>query len=202
MDAFPTFTKDELDEDQLALWNEVTKGARGFSTGGAEAKNLPGLYNSWLMFPSFGLMMMKLGDEIRRHKEIPGKLREMVVITTSALLKSPLELKVHSIFAKVEGLPVDVIKAIQDGAPPPFTDPAERIVYDANVELVRTGTLSDETRAPLVELLGKAGLIQFIALVGLYTIVSYTINVSRVELPVDWTIDESQLKDFLEKARA
>lgn len=201
MTAFPTFTKDELSPEQMALWNEVTAGPRGFATGGTEATALPGLYNSWLPFPTFGLLMMKLGDEIRRHKEIPGKLRELVVITTSALLNSDFELKAHSVFAKVEGLPEDVIKAIQEGTLPPFKAEDERIVYEANVELVRTGNLSEDKSQALVRLLGREGLIQFIALVGLYTIVSYTVNVTRVELPADFTIDEQKLRKFLEDGR-
>src|SRR5690606_5098382 len=97
------------------------------------------------------------------HKEIPGKLREMVVITTSALLKSPLELKVHSIFAKVEGLPEEVIEAIQTGGEPPFKDPAERAVYEANVELVMTRTLSEAQRQPRVVVLVRDGWIHFIS---------------------------------------
>ena len=38
MTGFPILTKDELDSEQKALWDELTLGPRGFYTGGAEAK--------------------------------------------------------------------------------------------------------------------------------------------------------------------
>jgi 4-carboxymuconolactone decarboxylase len=124
----------------------------------------------------------------------------MVVITTSTLLESPLEYKVHSVFAKVEGLSEAVIKAIGEGRPPPFSDDAERVVYTANVELLKTGRLLPETREAMVKILGLPGLIQFIALVGLYVITSYTVNVAGAELPEDFKLDEEQIRAFLKKS--
>lgn len=162
----PLIDKDGLIPEQQALWDEVTTGPCGFAAGRAEAKNLSALYNCWLLFPPLGLLMKKPGDEIRRKNEIRGKLREMVVITTSALLDSPLELKDHSAFAKVAGLSEKVIQAIQEGTEPPFEDSAERAVYDANVELVKTGTLSDVTRDAVVDMLGRESLMQLIGLIG------------------------------------
>lgn len=200
MDKFPVFGKEGLSAAQQVFWDEITKGPKGFATGGPQAKHLPGLYNAWLPFPEFGLMMSRLGDEIRAKGGIPGKLREMVVITTSTLLESPLEYKVHSVFAKVEGLSEAVIKAIGEGRPPPFSDDAERVVYTANVELLKTGRLLPETREAMVKILGLPGLIQFIALVGLYVITSYTVNVAGAELPEDFKLDEEQIRAFLKKS--
>jgi alkylhydroperoxidase family enzyme len=201
MKEFPVFGSEGLTAAQQIFWDEITKGPKGFATGGPAAKHLPGLYNAWLPFPEFGLMMSRLGDEIRAKGGIEGKLREMVVITTSKLLNSALEYKVHSVFAKVEGLSESVIKAIGEGVTPHFSDEAERIVYEANVELIKTSTLKHETRAALVELLGVPGFIQFIALVGLYVIVSYTVNVADIELPEDFKLDEDQVRAFLKKSK-
>lgn len=199
MHDFPVYGKDDLSPAQQDLWQEITLGPKGFATGGPSAKHLPGLYNAWLPFPEFGLMMSRLGDEIREKGAIDGKLREMVVITTSKLLNSSLEFDVHSAFARVEGLAADVIEAIGAGQSPPFSDPSERVMYAANVELVQTGTLTDESRAAVIKLIGLPGLVHFIALVGLYVIVSYTVNIARIDLPEDFKLEEDQIRGFLEK---
>jgi 4-carboxymuconolactone decarboxylase len=145
--------------------------------------------------------MMRLGDENRKLGDLSGKLREMVVITTSVLLNSRLEYDVHSMFARTEGLSDSVIKAIGEGMPPPFADEVERIVYEANVQLVRTGTLTKSLRDEVIRLIGLTGLVQLISVVGLYVIVSYTINVMDVKLPKDFSIDPAKLQNFLEQGR-
>ena len=81
MERFPVLKKAELDGDQRKLWDELTLGPRGFYTGGAEAERLPDLYNAWLQFPEFGELMLRLGDAIRAKSELPGRLRELVVLT-------------------------------------------------------------------------------------------------------------------------
>ena len=45
MERFPVLSKQELDEKQRALWDELTLGPRGFYTGGEEAKRLPCLHS-------------------------------------------------------------------------------------------------------------------------------------------------------------
>lgn len=99
MRKFPVFGKDGLDLRQQELWDELTLGPRGFYTGGAEAQRLPELYNAWMQFPEFGQLMLRLGDEIRGKAELSARLREIVVLTTSALLGAQVEFDFHIPFA-------------------------------------------------------------------------------------------------------
>ena len=196
MQAFPTLKKDGLDAEQLALWNELTLGPRGFYTGGADAVRLPDLYNAWMQFPEFGQLMLRLGDAIRAKSELPGRLRELVVLTTSAMLGARVEFDFHVPFAKNEGLPDGVIAAIADGATPAFTDKVEQTIYDANVQLLRTAALSAQTRSAVIEAIGYRGLMQLIACITLYVVTAYTTNVARVKLADDFSADPQMLKDF------
>ena len=202
MSNFPIYERDHLSSEQRRFWDLVTTGPRSFATGGPDANSLPGLYNSWLPFPQFGELMVGLGDAIRQQENIPGKLREMVIITTSVLLNSRLEYDVHSQFARLEGLSDTIIAAIGEGTEPPFEDDSERVIYTANVELVRTSTLSAKTQDEVIKLFGLPGLVQLIALVGLYSIVSYTINSAGVELPENFKLDPEQLQKFLDRSRS
>ena len=95
MAGYPVLGKDALDAEQRAFWDELTLGPRGFYTGGAEAERLPDLYNAWLQFPVFGKLMIDLGGAVRASPALPGKLRELVVLTTSAMLGAMVEFDFH-----------------------------------------------------------------------------------------------------------
>jgi 4-carboxymuconolactone decarboxylase len=196
LDGFPILKKDGLDADQRVLWDELTLGPRGILTGGADAKRLPDLYNAWMHFPAFGHLMLKVAGELRGVTELSGRLRELLVLTTSAQLGCRVEYDFHVPVARQQGLSDAVIAAIGDGATPPFLDEAERIVWEANVQLVRTATLTPALREEVVRILGHRGLMQLIAAVGLYVIVAYTSNVAGVRLLDDFSADETKLQEF------
>jgi 4-carboxymuconolactone decarboxylase len=202
MGVFPILTKDALNAEQRSFWDELTLGARGFTTGGPETKKLPDLYNAWMQFPEFGQAMLRLADAIRGGAHLSGKLREMVVLTTSILLGTRLEYEFHSAHARIEGLSDGVIAAIGEGMPPPFSDEVERIVYEANVQLVRTATLTPQLREEVIGVIGYGGLMQLMAAVGLYVIVSYTTNVADIKLADNYKLDIAKLETFLKSKAA
>jgi len=196
MERFPVMEKDELDADQRDLWDELTLGPRGFYTGGAEAKRLPDLYNAWLHFPDFGRLMLQLGDHLRAKTELNGRLRELVILTSSAETGALVEFDFHVPFAQNEGLPDDVIGDIRAGRRPSFADPIDKTVYEANLQLLRTHVLTPETREAMIDALGYRGLVQFIAAVTLYAATAWTTNIARVKLAEDFDADPDMLKDF------
>ena len=202
MGVFPVLKKEELDSAQRAFWDELTLGPRGFSTGGAESTQLPELYNAWLQFPEFGQLILRLADEIRGRADLPGKWREMVILNTSILSNSRHEYEFHSVIARWEGLSDAVITAIGEGTPPPFADEAERLIFEANVQLVRTGTLTRRMREEVVGIVGLKGLMQLIALIGLYLMVSYTVNVAEIGVAKNLAIDPGKLQEFVRGGRA
>ena len=196
MERFPVLTKDDLDETQRKLWDELTLGPRGFYTGGAEAKRLPDLYNAWLQFPEFGELMIKFGEVLRTKTQLSGRFRELIVLTTSAMLGARVEFDFHVPFAQNEGLSGALIEAIRAGEVPPFTDDTERVVFEANVQLLRSAMLTDETREEAIAVLGYRGVTELIATVSLYVVTAYTTNVARVKLAEDFSADLNKLKAF------
>jgi 4-carboxymuconolactone decarboxylase len=196
MERFPVLNKADLDETQRKLWDELTLGPRGFYTGGAEAERLPDLYNAWLQFPEFGELMIRFGDVLRTKTQLPGRLRELIVLTTSAMLGARVEFDFHVPFARNEGLAEALIEAIGAGEIPPFADDMERVVFQANVQLLRNAALTHDTREEAIALLGYRGLTELIATVTLYVVTAYTTNVARVKLADDFSADPERLKDF------
>ena len=196
MQPFPVMRKDALNPAQRALWDELTLGPRGFYTGGAEAERLPDLYNAWLQFPEFGDLMVRLGGAIRANTALPGKLRELIVLTTSAQLGARVEFDFHVPFARNEGLSDALIDALAEHREPAFADEAERIVHAANLQLLRGGALKPETREAAIAAFGHAGVMALIAIVSMYVVTAYTTNVARVKLAEDFSADPDKLKDF------
>ena len=196
MERFPVLSKQDLDEKQRALWDELTLGPRGFYTGGEEAKRLPDLYNAWLQFPEFGKLMIDLGAAIRANTALPGKLRELIVLTTSAKLGALVEFAFHVPFAENEGLASALIVALRGGGEPEFADDAERIAYAANLQLLATGALEHDTREEAIAAFGYRGVMALIAIVSMYVVTAYTTNVARVKLAEDFSADPEKLKDF------
>ncbi|PEQ13904.1 hypothetical protein B2G71_06280 [Novosphingobium sp. PC22D] len=196
MTGFPHVTSEGLDPAQRKLWDELTLGPRGFYTGGPQTKRLPDLYNAWMQFPEFGQLMLRLGDDIRARKDLPGRLREVIVLVVSARLGAMVEFDFHVPFARNEGISQELIDAVRAGATPPFADEAERAVHDACVQLLGTATLEPATRDRLVELIGYPGLVELMATAMLYVITAWTTNVARVKLAEDFSADPDKLKDF------
>lgn len=196
MDGFPPVTKDTLDPQQRELWDELTLGPRGFYTGGPDTQRLPDLYNAWLQFPEFGKIMLQLGDAIRARQDLPGRLRELIVLVTSARLGAMVEFDFHVPFALNEGLSQQLIDALREGGKPPFADEALRVTFEANVQLLETATLEPATRDELVALIGPPGLVQLFSVVMLYVVTAWTSNVGRVKLAEGFSADPEMLKDF------
>ncbi len=196
MEGYPVLGKVGLDAEQRAFWDELTLGPRGFYTGGAEAERLPDLYNAWLQFPAFGKLMIDLGGAVRANQALPGKLRELVVLTTSARLGALVEFNFHVPFAQAEGLSEALIQAIREGSEPPFGDEAERIAYAVNMQLLRGGALDPATHAEAMAAFGPRGVMLLVANVTLYVATAYTSNIARVQLAEDFSVDPGELQDF------
>lgn len=198
MTTFPILEKQTLDESQRQLWDELTLGHRSVLTGGAEKKRLPDLFNAWLQFPEFGQLMLQVADAVRGSDALTHKLRELIILTTSMLWGARVEYDFHVPLARGNGLADAVIEGIGRSERPAFSDESERIVYQASLELVRTGSLSDATREAVVAILGYRGLMTLIALVGLYSIVAFTSNACDVHLLDDFAADEGKLQQFFQ----
>lgn len=196
MEGYPVLGKEGLDAQQRAFWDELTLGPRGFYTGGAEAERLPDLYNAWLQFPEFGRLMIGLGSAVRANRALPGKLRELVVLTTSAMLGARVEFDFHVPFARNEGLSDDLIAALAEHRAPPFADEDERLAHAVNVALLRTGRLDDATRRSALARFGPDGVMLLVANITLYVATAWTTNIARVKLADDFSADPDELKAF------
>lgn len=197
MTTFPILTRDTVGtDDQREFWDEITQGPRGFYCGGPDTRRLPDLYNAYLHFPEMGRAAFRVADALRTTDRFEGRFRELIVLTTSVMLGARVEYDFHIPFARGEGVSEAVILAIGRGEEPFFDDEGERLVYRANVELLRTATMTEATRQGLVDRIGYDGIMRLIATVVSYVTVAFTTNVARVKLADDFSADPEQMARF------
>jgi 4-carboxymuconolactone decarboxylase len=76
-----------------------------------------------------------------------------------------------------------VIDAIRSRREPSFDEDDEALVYRFCRELLGERSVSAETYAAAVELLGEAGVVELVSLQGYYGLVSMLLNTFEVPLP-------------------
>ena len=182
MSNLPLLGRSDLNAEQKELWDYILKGPRGVGLG-ESIKFLPGPFNPWMQIPSFGKVAAEMGERLRFHSELSGKHRELAILTTSAHWKAQFEFWAHSRMARAGGLPDSVINALRAGTPVPYEDDQQRLVHMISKDLVETGRPRTHLAEQLADGLGLPAVVELVALVGFYCMVSFTLNAFDVPLP-------------------
>jgi 4-carboxymuconolactone decarboxylase len=125
----------------------------------------------------------KLGEYVRFKTSVPRRLNEMAILMTARFWSSQYEWFAHEKLALEAGLGPAVIEAIHTGRRPASMQADETIVYDFCTELRERRRVSDGTFAAAVDLLGENGVVDLIANMAYYDLVSMLLNVDRYPLP-------------------
>lgn len=173
-DRFKPLTSEQLTPEQRTLVNDLLSGTRA---------SLDGPFNVLLRSPEMGNLSQKLGEYLRFRTVVPKRLNEMAILMTAKWWSSQYEWYLHSTLALSAGLNQAVIEAIRAGDRPAQMQPDEAIVYDFCTELRDRRRVSDGTFKAAVSLLGERGVVDLVATMGYYDLVSMALNVDRYPLP-------------------
>jgi 4-carboxymuconolactone decarboxylase len=173
-DRFKPLTADELTPEQRIMVEDLLAGAR---------TSLGGPFNALLRSPEMGNHAQKLGEYVRFKTSVPRRLNEMAILMTARFWLSQYEWHAHERLAREAGLAEEVITDIHAGRRPARMQPDESVVYDFCTELRERRRVSDRTFEAAVDLLGEKGVIDLIANMAYYDLVSMVLNVDRYPLP-------------------
>jgi 4-carboxymuconolactone decarboxylase len=173
-DRFPPLTWEQLAPEQKVMVNDLLAGTR---------TSLNGPFNALLRSPEMGNLAQKLGEYVRFRTSVPGRLNEMAILLTAKWWSSQYEWYAHKTLALDAGLSAAVIDDIQAGRRPAGMRPDETVVYDFSTELRERRRVSDATFNAAVKVLGERGVMDLIAAMGYYDLVSMALNVDRYPLP-------------------
>jgi 4-carboxymuconolactone decarboxylase len=139
------------------------------------------LFRTLAVHPDLCSRMRPLGAGILGHGLVGARERELMIQRTCALNGAEYEWGVHAVaFGDTVGLTPEDSQAVATGDTGRF-DGRDALVLRLADELHATSDASDELWAELSEAFDHAQLIELIATAGWYRLISYVINVARIE---------------------
>ena len=174
MSRIPELDLNGMGADARAVHDEIVSGPHG---------HIVGPYPAWLQVPELARRTRALSEFIRFKAALPRNLAEIGILVTGRHWKAEFEFWAHARLAEKAGVAEQVVAAIAAGKRPAFTDPDEEVVYDFATELYEKRRVSDETYDRALGRLGLPALVELVATVGYYSMVSLTLNAFAVELP-------------------
>jgi len=171
---FPLLTDATMTPRQRESYQKIVSGPR---------KGASGPFNALLRSPEAADRIQLVGEYVRFQSSIPPALNEMAILIAGRFWSAQFEFWAHRRLARTAGLPDPIIDAIAEGRRPAAMTDDQRVVYDFCSELFRDRAVTDATFAAVVGRFGDQGVIDLIAAVGYYSIVSMVLNVDRYPLP-------------------
>jgi 4-carboxymuconolactone decarboxylase len=123
-----------------------------------------------------------VGDYARFHTDLPGRLRELVILSTARANSCQYEWTQHVRLALREGVTQAEVNALNDGETPSSLSPLEAAAVRYTLELGRTRRVSDETFAALRAHLDERHLTELTLVTAYYTALGMCLNAFEVEL--------------------
>ena len=168
-----------LYENMSANIRKYFNGFKAIADNGA----LMGPWNPWLHEPKFGKPIWELTLALSTSPSLPRTVREVAILVTGAKFHSAYELYAHVLAAEQKGLSDDKLSTIVAGQRPPDLTKEEAVAFDVASALVQQGVLPELTYRQAVAAFGTHGAAELIYLVGLYCLVSVTLNGFDVPVP-------------------
>jgi 4-carboxymuconolactone decarboxylase len=187
----PLIAPNELTEAQKPLYADMKKGIgsnfNAFLTlapeGTAEAGALMGPWNPWLHEPRIGGAIWELTKAMTMEASLPDTVRQIAILVTGAHFNSAYEIYAHVAVAKKDAMSAERLATLVSGSRPNDLSKEEGIGYDVAHALVNGSVLPEPVYRLAVDTFGQHGANELIYLVGLYCLVSMTLNGFNVPVP-------------------
>jgi 4-carboxymuconolactone decarboxylase len=111
------------------------------------------------------------------------RLAELAILITGRHWRAKFEFYAHAQLARKVGLEEPIIQALAAGKRPDFENRDDAIVYELCTEMLNTRHISDATYQRALDALGMQTLVDLIAIIGYYCMVSITLNAFEAPLP-------------------
>ncbi|WP_426426116.1 carboxymuconolactone decarboxylase family protein [Bradyrhizobium genosp. A] len=182
----PVLSPTALRDEQKLLYEDMRKGIKSHFGGFESVRSdgaLLGPWNPWLHEPKFGKPIWELVKTIVANPSLASPVREVAILVTGAHFRSAYELYAHVLIAEQRRLSDEKLSTIIAGQRPTDLTGPEGVVYYFASALVNGGVLPELTYRAAVKEFGANGTAELSYLVGLYCMVSITLNTFDVPVP-------------------
>jgi alkylhydroperoxidase family enzyme len=183
---YPILPTAELSAEQQPLYDDMREGITKNFQGFVNIRNdgaLLGPWNPWIREPKFGKPVWELVKAMVANSALPAAVREIAILVTGAHFRSAYELYAHVRVAEHRGLSDEKLATIVAGQRPFDLTRPEAVAFDFAFALVNGGVLPELTYRAAVEQFGMHGAAELSYLIGLYCMVSVTLNTFDVPVP-------------------
>jgi 4-carboxymuconolactone decarboxylase len=174
----PELTEATLTAEQRALAESIRSGPRG-------QFKMSGPFAIYLHSPAFGELAQRLGGHLRFKTSVPPRLMEFAILVTGAHWKAQYEWAMHAPMAEKQGVKPQTVRDLQAGRPPKSAPRDEMAIYAFVKELYAKRRVSTPVFNRVHKLLGEAGTVELVGILGYYAMVSMTLNTFMAPLPED-----------------
>jgi 4-carboxymuconolactone decarboxylase len=184
----PLISPSDLTAEQKPLYEDMKKGIsskfNAFETT-REDGALMGPWNSWLHEPEIGSAIWNLTKALTQCKVLSDKIHQIAIMVVGTRFKAAYEIYAHDAICKIDGMTEQFISTLVSGSRPHGMTDDEATAYDVAYALSNGGILPEPTYQRALALFGQKGVHELISLVGLYCMVSVTLNGFNVPVPVN-----------------
>jgi alkylhydroperoxidase family enzyme len=182
----PLIAPADLTLEQKPLYDAMRKGiASNFNAFKVEREDgaLMGPWNPWLHEPAIGKAIWDLTLAMTANASLPDNVRQIAILVVGARFDAAYEIYAHIAVAEREGMKPERLATLVADLKPIDLASDESVAYDVAYALVRGGTLPEPLYRLAVSTFGQHGANELIYLVGLYSLVSTTLNGFNVPVP-------------------
>jgi 4-carboxymuconolactone decarboxylase len=174
MSRLPDTSRESLDAEQQIVADLITNGPHG---------KVMGPYPAWLQSPELAKRARALSEYLRFQSAPSKRLAELAILITGRYWKAEFEFYAHAELARKAGLEEHIIEALAAGRRPEFTQTEDVVVYELCTEMLDSRRISDATYKRGLETFGMQTLVELVAIMGYYCMVSITLNAFEAPLP-------------------
>lgn len=182
----PLIPPADLTPEQKPLYDDMKAGIASnfndFKTL-AEDGSLMGPWNPWLHEPVIGKAVWDLTKAMTAQATLKDAPRQIAILVTGAHFDAAYEIYAHIAVAEREKMPANRLSALCANIKPTDLNDEESVAYDVAFALVNGGVLPEPCYRLAVATFGQHGANELIYLVGLYALVSMTLNGFNVPVP-------------------
>lgn len=175
MPRLEALSDDEMTAAQSEVSAEAVAGKRG---------RVPAPMIAWLRNPELARRAQRLGELLRYDTTLHPRLSELAILVCARHWTSHHEWTAHKRLALEAGLNPHVIADVAARRRPEVAGDEERLVYDIAWCLLSTGRIPRALYDQGVQRLEERGMVELVAIVGYYCLVSVTLNAFELGIPI------------------
>ena len=182
----PLIAPNDLTPEQKPLYDDMKKGIQSNFTAFIAVRDdgaLMGPWNPWLHEPGIGKAIWDLTLAMTANASLKDNVRQIAILVVGARFDAAYEMYAHIAVAEREGMTEKRLSTLVADIKPDDLADDESVAYDVAFKLVRGGTLPEPLYRLAIETFGQHGTNELIYLVGLYSLVSTTLNGFNVPVP-------------------